>query len=303
MTSFAIGKYMHITVHSNFDHIVRVSYSRTEVVSHRDEVNHPLVREALRLAGIEREIEITSIADIPARSGLGSSSSFTVGLLNALYGHQGMLRSAQELAEDACKIEIEILGEPIGKQDQFITAYGGVQHIQFNPDGTVFVTPVICSRETKDELMRNLMLFYTGQTRSTGDILAEQRDVTDSGKNFAALRRLRDIAVEMKKIIESGKGLHRVGELLDASWLLKRGLASGVSNRIIDDAYDVARKAGAIGGKILGAGGGGFLLLYCEPQNHERIRKVLSELRQVSFRIAPEGSKIVYVGGGRHGLD
>jgi D-glycero-alpha-D-manno-heptose-7-phosphate kinase len=291
----SINKYMYITVNPRFDHTIRVSYSRTEIVSTVDEIQHPIVREALRLVGIDQGIEITSIADVPAGTGMGSSSSFTVGLLNALYAYQEKHMSADQLARQACDIEIHKLGTPIGKQDQYTVAYGGLQHICFNPDETVFVDPVICATSVKERLEQNLLLFYTGTRRRAEMILTEQKQVTPTKLDH--LCRLRDLCQHAKKILLAGEDLRSFGEILHHAWLLKRSMVHSISNATIDGWYERARTAGAIGGKLLGAGGGGFLLLYVEPHQHDAVRRALYDLRELAFQFEPQGSKIIYIGG------
>jgi len=293
VVSTTIDKYMYLTVNKRFDHTVRVSYSRTEIVETADDVHHPLVREALRKAGIPNGIEVTSISDIPAGTGFGSSSSFTVGLLNALYAYTGTYAPAERLAAEACEIEIDIVGEPIGKQDQYIAAYGGLQYIRFNPDESVFVDPVVCSHELKRTLGDRLMLFYTGITRSASDILTEQRKETKNKLDF--LRTMAHLAGEIRRVFQEGRDLDEFGELLHEGWMLKRELVSGITNTLVDAAYEKAHKAGAIGGKLLGAGGGGFLLLYAREDVQPRVREALSELREIPFDLEPQGTKIVHV--------
>lgn len=293
--STAINKYIFVTVNKKFDEHIRISYSKTEIVEHLNQVQHDLVREAMRLNGVKRGIELTTIADIPSRgTGLGSSSSFTVGVLNALYAYQGQYVSAETLAREACRIEIDIVGEPIGKQDQYIAAYGGFQFIQFNPDGSVFVDPIICSREIKDALQSNLMLFYTGVTRRSNTILTEQKK-NSSKEKINELKELRKLAFKAKRALEIDKSIDEFGFLLDKNWEIKKSLASGITNPEIDEIYNAAKKAGAIGGKIAGAGGGGFLLLYVPKKKQDAVRSALSTLKETTFNFEPQGSKIVYV--------
>ena len=293
VTSTTIDKYMYITVNERFDHTVRVSYSKTEIVETAQDVHHPLVREALKKAGILNGIEVTSISDIPAGTGFGSSSSFTVGLLNALYAYTATYAPPERLAAEACEIEIEIVGEPIGKQDQYIAAYGGLQHIRFNPDESVFVDPVVCSKERKRVLSSRLMLLYTGITRSASEILTEQRKET--GNKLDYLRTMRDLAGEIRRVLQEGRRLDEFGDLLHEGWMLKRELASGITNELVDSAYESARGAGAIGGKLLGAGGGGFLLLYVPQDRRGEVGRSLSHLREIPFELEPQGTKIVHV--------
>lgn len=295
VTSSTINKYMYIIVNKRFNDTIRVSYSKTEIVSSVDEIQHPIVREALKLVGITTEIEIVSIADIPAGSGLGSSSSFSVGLLNALYAYKGILKSAEELARDACKIEIDILGEPIGKQDQYIVAYGGLRHIQFNPDGGVFVEIVMCSKEYKEELSRNLLLLHTGISRGASSILREQKDNIKQVQNREILSKMRDLALEIRHCLANNSPLDTFGRLLHEGWMLKKQLASSISNHKLDEYYEKALRAGALGGKVAGAGGGGFLLLYCPHQHQQRVLEALHPLSAVKFSFEPEGSKIIYI--------
>ena len=295
VTSCTIDKYMFITVNKRFDATIRVSYSRTEIVDRVEDLAHPIVREAMQLTGLTRGLEITSIADLPAGTGMGSSSAFTVGLLNALHAYAGRHTSAEQLAEEACRIEIDLLGEPIGKQDQYAAAYGGLNRIRFNPDETVFVDPVISSPGTRDELGRHLLLFYTGVTRPAAQVLAKQEEDTAAKRDVLA--RMRDIAEAMAKALQAGRRLNRFGELLHEAWLLKRSVADGITNPEIDRWYQAARDAGALGGKVLGAGGGGFLLFFVERQNQDAVRGALADLRELPFHLEPQGAKIIYVGG------
>lgn len=293
VTSTAIQKYIYVTVNKKFDDSIRVSYSKTEMVDHIDDLKHGLVREAMKLTGIDKGIEITTIADIPSKgTGLGSSSSLTVGLLNALYAYKGAIKSRRTLAKEACKIEIEILGEPIGKQDQYIAAFGGIQHIQFNPDESVYVDPVICPVEVKRKLEQNLMLFYTGITRKSSTILKEQTKKTKD--KMDALHKMKVLSENVRDSINR-HDVDNVGKILHQGWLFKRELASGITNPEIDDYYQSAIDAGAIGGKILGAGGGGFILVYAVKKNQDKIRAALFKLTEIKLKIEPQGSKIIYV--------
>jgi D-glycero-alpha-D-manno-heptose-7-phosphate kinase len=295
VVSTAINKYMYITVNRRFDDTIRVSYARTEIAGSVEEIQHPIVKAALKLTGISGGIEIVSIADIPAGTGLGSSSSFTVGLLNALYAYQGILKSARELAEQACHIEIDVIGEPIGKQDQYIAAYGGLCHIQFNPDESVFVNPIICGKERKEELANNLLLLYTGESRKANTILAEQKAGTRRDDKFQSLQKMRDLAKQTRECFSDGLRPDDLGRLLHAGWMLKRELAGGISNGFIDSCYEKALAAGAYGGKVLGAGGGGFLLLVTPAEKRQTVRQALGDLQEMDFAFEAEGSKIIYV--------
>ena len=296
VVSTAINKYIYITVNNKFDSKIRASYSITETVDSVDELKHKLIRECLKLLGIDGGIEITSIADIPSQgTGLGSSSSYTVGLLNALYAYKGMHVGAERLAEEACEIEIQRCSKPIGKQDQYIAAYGGFQNIQFNPDETVFVDPIIHLRNTRIELEKRLLLLYTGLTRSADSILSEQNgNIQRQEDKQQTLRNMVGLAAELRDALTRNE-LRSFGEILHEGWLEKQKMASNISNPVINEWYERARKHGAIGGKILGAGGGGFLLLYAPPEKHSDIMRALPELRPFPFRFEPQGSKIVYV--------
>jgi D-glycero-alpha-D-manno-heptose-7-phosphate kinase len=291
----AIDKYIFATVNKKFDDHIRVSYSKTEIVEKVDEIHHDLVREAMKLTGVVNGIEITTISDIPSQgTGLGSSSTFTVGILNALHAYKGEHVSADTLASEACKVEIDIVKEPIGKQDQYIAAYGGLQFIQFNQDGSVFVDPIICTKEMKQELESNLMLFYTGITRRANTILAEQKE-NSSTKKIEELKALKELAIRGRKALKVDKSIEEFGRLLDENWKIKKSLAKGISNNEIDGMYEAAKKAGALGGKIAGAGGGGFLLLYVPKTKQDAVRKALSSLKETKIRLEPQGSKIIYV--------
>ena len=294
--STSINKYIYITVNKKFDHQIRASYSVTEMVDSVDELQHELIREALRVVGLDGGIEITSISDIPSKgTGLGSSSTYTVGLLNALYAYKGQHVGAERLAREACRIEIDICGKPIGKQDQYIAAYGGLQNIQFNPDENVFVSPVIFSPEIKQKLQKHLLLFYTGITRSADKILKEQTSNTENSREKrAVLQKIVGIAQDMHAALVAND-LSGFGEMLHQGWLAKKQMALGISTSLIDEWYQLAQKHGAIGGKITGAGGGGFLLFYAPASRHVEIKKALIDLQPVNFRFEPQGSKIIYV--------
>jgi D-glycero-alpha-D-manno-heptose-7-phosphate kinase len=293
--STSVDKYVYLTVNRRFDDSLRISYSKTEIVNRLDEVQHPLFRETMRLTRADSGIEVTSIADIPAGTGLGSSSSFAVGLLHALHAYRGRFQSAVELAESACHLEIGVLGEPIGKQDQYAAAFGGLRRYLFNPDGTVFVDPVICPPERREEFFKHLMLFYLGGSRNASQILAEQSKNTNHKMDH--LRKLRTLADNFWGALVGGSDFRELGALMHEGWVRKKQLATNISSDQIDCYYERARAAGAWGGKVLGAGMGGFLLLFCEPEKQTAVRESLSELRQISFGFEPEGSKIIYVGG------
>lgn len=295
VVSTAVDKYIYITVNKKFDDMIRVSYSKTEVVDKVDQLEHNIIRESLKYLGIDKKIEVVYMGDIPlgtAGVGLGSSSGLAVGVLNALYAFKGLHASAERLASDACKIEIDVLKHPMGKQDQYISAYGGFNYIQFNKDGTVYVDPIICNCETKRTLHGKMMLFYTGLVRLSSNILGEQRDKTPANLDY--LDKMVGLARDVRDDLLHNR-IDRVGEILHEGWLLKKKLANGISTPQIDEYYEKARKAGAVGGKILGAGAGGFLLVYCDEKYQDKVREALSDLKESPFQFEPQGSKIIYV--------
>jgi D-glycero-alpha-D-manno-heptose-7-phosphate kinase len=289
--SAAIDKYVYVIVKARFDDQIRVSYSVTELVDHLNELNHELVREAMRKVGVTHGVEIATLADIPSTgSGLGSSSSVTVGLLNALYTYIGESKSAETLAREACEIEINTLGKPIGKQDQYIAAYGGFQRLDFLPDDRVIARPLNLTLEAKRHLNLNLLLLYTGMARQASDILSEQQQRTaDNHRTLSSMVQLVDA---LTRRLENGS-VSNVGLILHEGWCYKQHLASKISNDAINGMYERALAAGAMGGKIVGAGGGGFLLLYCPQSRRQRVLQALSELRELPFSFEPEGSKVI----------
>jgi D-glycero-alpha-D-manno-heptose-7-phosphate kinase len=293
--SAAIDKYVYVNVNKKFDSGIRVAYSKTEEVSSVGEIEHRLVRAVFEMMGIPGGVEITTIADIPSRgAGLGSSSSFTVGLINALEAFQGRPVSADELGSRSCHVEIELCGEPIGKQDQYAAAFGGLNLIEFNPDDSVLVSPVIMAPEMRDLLASRLVVFYTGVTRSASGILSRQSSAvaSDTQKQQALCRMVR-LAYELKD--ELGRGnLDSFGEILDANWRLKRTLNAAISTGAIDGWYESGKAAGALGGKLLGAGGGGFLMFYASEERHDAIEQALQPLRRVPFKLEPLGSRIIF---------
>jgi D-glycero-alpha-D-manno-heptose-7-phosphate kinase len=293
VVSCTIDKAMYIAIHPYFHEKIRIKYSRTEDVSTVAEIAHPIVRECLNLVGIERGMEIASFADVPAGTGMGSSSAFTVGMLHALYARAGKSPSAAQLASVACEIEIERVKAPIGKQDQYAAAFGGLNFIRFNENGSVDVEPVRCGPETHAGLSRRLMLFYIGQEREASSILAEQsRNMADKEK-FHRVEQLVDLAVELRGALERND-LNSFGEILHRGWQLKRGVASGISNEVVESNYQLAREAGAEGGKLLGAGAGGFLLLSCREEKQSQVRQALKGLREMSIALTSEGSQILH---------
>ena len=290
--SVAIAKYIHVTVNDRFDSKIRLSYSKLETTNTVEEIEHDLVREALKATGVSNGIEITTIADIPSRgTGLGSSSAVTVGVLNALYKHIGRDVNPEHLAKGACEIEIDKLGEPIGRQDQYAAAFGGMNRISFNPDG-VEVSPIALSRDLVERMEREFSLVYTNNTRSASAVLSEPP--LDQGDKIARLRAIRDQAAEAEKLIRSGD-LKSLGALLHETWNVKRGLSPLVSNDNLDSLYSRLIDLGANGGKLLGAGGGGFFLIHGAPDLRSRLVDDLPpENRVIPLKIDHDGSRIIH---------
>ncbi len=291
VVSMAINKYIYITVNQKYDHSIRISYSQTEIVDTLDEVQHELVRECMKMTGVTDSIEITSIADIPSGTGLGSSSAFTVGVLNALYSYKGKRLSSNQLAQAACEIEIDVLKHPIGKQDQYAAACGGLNCIQFHPDESVSVEEITLPGDDLRNMQQKLMLFYTGITRSADTILTEQKKHTD--KKMDSLRFMRDQALVMHGTLTTEGFTREFAKALHQGWEKKRELAGTISNLEINRLYDKAMAAGASGGKLLGAGGGGFLLFYCDETHQQAVRDAIG-LRQVDFALDPYGSRVIF---------
>jgi D-glycero-alpha-D-manno-heptose-7-phosphate kinase len=292
--STSIDKYMYICINKKFDGRIRISYTRTEDVERRQEVQHPLVREALDLVGIDGGIEIASMADIPSKgSGLGSSSTYTVGLLNALYAYRNQFASKEKLASQSCEIEIVRCGEPIGKQDQYAAAYGGLNLIRFHPDDSVSVDPVICKPSLLQEMEESTLVFFTGRTRSASAVLANQSAAMKTPDRRMLMRRMVRLAFEMKEQLESGT-LEHFGDLLDENWRLKSQLTSGITDPQIDNWYASGMAHGASGGKLLGAGNGGFMMFFAPKERHAQITSALSGLEAVKFRFDRAGAQIVF---------
>ncbi len=291
--SLAIDKHMYVTVSPRFDPSTRVAYTRTEIVDNVSELQHELVREALKMTGLGRHLEITTVGDVPGGTGMGSSSSLTVGVLLALHAYKGQIMSAKNLAEQSCRIELEHLGKPIGKQDQYAAAFGGINYIRFNPDESVDVEPVPATPEIMQELTKSILLFYTEQQRDADVILKQQSEGTKD--RMSVLRAMRDLAQEMRLALGGGGGLEEFARLLHEGWELKRSLGFGISNGTVDAWYDQARKLGARGGKLLGAGGGGFLLLIAPPERHNMIRDALGNPRELTFGIDRRGGRVIFI--------
>jgi D-glycero-alpha-D-manno-heptose-7-phosphate kinase len=292
VVSTSIDKYMYIAVNRKFDERLRISYSRTEEVETTQQVAHPLVRHALDITGIDGGIEIASMADIPSRgTGLGSSSAYTVGLLNALFAYRNEYASKERLAQLACDIEIGRCHEPIGKQDQYAAAYGGLNLIRFHPDESVAVDPVICEPAILSCLEAWTLVFYTGRARKASTILAQQCENMSAQRPL--MRRMVQLAFDLKKELESAQ-LDSVGSILHENWCLKKQMAGGVSDPSIDDWYATGVANGARGGKLLGAGSGGFLMFFAPPDRHVRISRTLPDLKPIKFRFDRTGAQIVF---------
>ena len=292
--STSINKYCYISIHPNFnENQTLLKYSENELVDSPDQIKHRIFRQVLTDMGIHG-VEISSTADIPGGTGLGSSSTFTVGLLNTLNCYNGKFVSKDKLAKLACEVEIEKLGNPIGKQDQYGAALGGLNFIRFNQDGSVSHEPILMEGKTYKELQKNLLMFYTGTTRSANTILAEQTKNITSEDKARNLLKMCGLAKDMKVALENND-ISSFGKILDEGWHLKKELASGIANPAIDEAYEIAMKNGALGGKLLGAGGGGFLLFYCEEEKQEQLKKAIG-LKELDFSFERDGTSVIYIG-------
>jgi D-glycero-alpha-D-manno-heptose-7-phosphate kinase len=290
--SSAIDKFIFLTIKERFDTKLRVGYTRTEMVDDIDQLQHELIREALRVTGIRSGVEITTMGDIPSEgSGLGSSSTVTVGALHAMYAYLGEIVSVERLAREACTIEIVTLKKPIGVQDQYIAAYGGLRFMEFMPNGEVKVEKVNISTEARRALNDNFLLFFTGVSRRADSILTEQK--SNIKDRLTELREIKHMAHQARAYLEA-ENFDALGELLHQSWELKKRLAGTISNGQINEMYEAARRAGAIGGKIAGAGGGGFLLLYVPYERQNKVRAALSGLQELPFRLESDGTKIIF---------
>jgi D-glycero-alpha-D-manno-heptose-7-phosphate kinase len=294
VVSTAIDKWIRVIVSQRFEGDVRVGYSEVEIVGDVTQIRHELVREAMRRTGIPRGVDVLTLADVPSRgTGLGSSSAVTVGLLNALYAFQGIAKPAIELAEEASEIEIDVLGKPIGRQDQYAAAVGGFNLIEFLPrGGGVRVSPLITPPGTLERLHSHLLLFYTGFARGSDEILREQSQAVSEGVRVDTMLRMRELAYELRDRLSEGN-VDSFGELLQRGWELKNEAAPRTGTDRIHETFARARRAGAIGGKLLGAGGGGFIVLFAPPVAHAAVREALDELREIPFRFASHGTEIL----------
>jgi D-glycero-alpha-D-manno-heptose-7-phosphate kinase len=293
--STAIDKFSYVSMNrllGFFEHTIRVSYSRTELVNNLDDIQHPAVREALRYCGIHSNVEISTVSDLPARTGLGSSGSFIVALLNALHAMSGRYVSPETLGFQAIEIERDILKDNVGCQDQYAAAIGGFNMIRFHSRKDIRYEPIVMHQNRKEHLNDNLLIFYTGLQRSASEIAGEQ--IRKTAINVPYLKQMKDLVQEGRKVLESQAPLSDFGRLLDEGWKLKQSLSSKISNGLIDEMYTAGQKAGALGGKLLGAGGGGFLLLYVEQEHQAAVRESLKSFKEVPFRFEESGSQIIY---------
>ena len=300
VTSLAMARYLYVTVNPRFDNSIRISYSSMEFVNDINEIQHELVREAMKSTGVTDGIEITTIADIPSRgTGLGSSSAVTIGLLNALSSLAGNPMSSEELAKEACRIEIDVLGQPIGKQDQYAAAIGGANTIGFLPDGSVSIDPLVLSDNTKQRIENEFSLVYTGLTRSANSVLSKQKELT--ADRMEELSSLRLQAFQVRSALEGGR-LEEVGRLLEESWQIKRNLVDGITGELLDNLHDQLINAGATGAKLLGAGGGGFFLVHGDDEIKKRLENSLSSKHKIlPLLIDSQGSTIIHDDGKRWG--
>jgi len=280
----AIDKYCTILANKRFYDDIRLSYSQTETVDKVSDIEHRIFRATLEFMGIDKEIELSSTADIPASCGLGTSSTFTVALLNALHAYKKDYITQKQLAEEACHIEIDILGEPIGKQDQYISAFGGLTCLTFDKNGDVLMEPLQISHEAIDQLESNITLFYTGKQRSASAILAEQdqKSKQDDAEMIRNLDQVKQISLDTRKYLEGGQ-VDMLGELLHVHWEIKKKRSQNMTDPFIDECYEDARKNGAIGGKLIGAGGGGFFMFYCHNFNHDK-RRLIEAMQKMGLR-------------------
>ena len=290
----AIDKFIYLIVNARFEEPVRASYSITEIVSPIEKIKHPVIREALRLLGLKSNLEIISIAELPAETGLGSSSSFTVGLLYALHMYKDEHLSRQALAEEACRVQMEILGEPCGFQDTFIAAFGGFVCLEIRKNGEVNVSNLRISDDAVRELENNLVFFYTGIKRSSSTVLNDQASAVkqDGSQALEAMHDIKEIGYKVKHVLERGD-IAEFGRLQHEHWMVKKRTSPIISSGLIDKWYEIGLKNGCLGGKLMGAGGGGFLMFYCD-NGRDKLRKAMGKegLREVRFGFEPDGSKI-----------
>jgi D-glycero-alpha-D-manno-heptose-7-phosphate kinase len=293
--STSIDKYIYVVVKRQIgivEHKYRINWSKVEFCNHLDEIEHPIVREALKLFEIDFPIEITTFSDIPGSTGLGSSSAFAVGLVHALHALKGKHATKHTLASEAGRIEVDILKRIMGKQDHFASAYGDLNIITFECDGSVAIEPVFYTNEVRNTLEQNMMLFYTGLKRDASEVLETQNKATADKR--AVLTQMRDLVRPLREVLSGNKEMNAFGEILHQGWLLKKSITNEISNSQIDSYYEKARQAGAVGGKLLGAGGGGFLLLYVEPEHQPNVIKALNNLFCLDVKLDSGGTRITY---------
>ena len=293
--STSIDKYIYVVVKRQIgivEYKYRVNWSKVEFCNNIEEIEHPIVREALKLFEIDFPIEITTFSDIPGSTGLGASSAFTVGLVHALYALKGKHATKHTLATEAGSIEVDILKRTMGKQDHFASAYGDLNVFTFNSDETISAEPVFYTDEVRNTLEQNIMLFYTELKRDASDVLETQDKVTADKR--AVLSQMRDLVHPLREVLSGNKDMNTFGEILHEGWLLKKSITNEISNSQIDGYYEKALQAGAIGGKLLGAGGGGFLLLYVEPENQSKVIDALAELFCLDVKLDNAGTRITY---------
>ncbi len=296
--STSIDKYIFVTVKAMkgiFDFKYRIAYSKLELCNEVDEIQHPVVRECIKFLEIPNGLEISIISDLPARTGIGSSSSFTVGLLHALYTLKGKQVSKEQLATEAIYVEQTLLNERVGVQDQLAASYGGLNYMRFEPGGKLVVEPITIPTEKLAALQNNLMMFYTGVSRFAHQVLEEQIKNIKENKITQDMVRIRQMVEDGLEILKTEEDLTRFGELMHEAWMAKRGLSSAISNDFLDDIYNRARQAGAIGGKLLGAGGGGFFVFYVPDDKKETVSNVLNDLHQIPFQFENEGTSIIHI--------
>ncbi len=295
--NFSINRYVYVTINNladYFPHRIRIAYSQTELTQDVDSIKHPIVREALKMLKLSGGIDINVMSDIPAGTGMGSSSAFTVSLLHALNAFKNQLISKEKLAQEACRLEIDLLNEPYGKQDQYVAAFGGINLFRFNADGSASIEPIPMAQENKKNLLDHLMLFYLGGNRAGAAILKEQN--SNTLKNIDSLKEIRSQAIEVAQILAGKPPFDSLGKLLKKGWDLKKSLAGSISNAGVDLTIHKAVDAGAIGGKLLGAGGTGFLLFYVKPEYQESVRQSMKEYREIQFEMDPMRTSLLYYG-------
>lgn len=294
VVSTTIDKYVYVTVHPFFSDEIQLKYSQTETVKNIDDIEMRVFREALRMFGIQKKIEIVIVADLPKEggSGLGGSTAFSVGLLNALSLFSGKQKSQVDYARLSTELELDILKNPIGKQDQYASAMGGLNFITFNPDETVTTEPIFMDKIVRQELQDNMIMFYTGKTRNANSLLQEQQERLEEGDRFKIMKKMRDLAFDLRDELQNSK-IDSFGKILHENWLLKKQLTSKISDPQIDEWYETAIAAGAEGGKILGAGGGGFLLFYCQKEKQAELRKAMSSLYEYPFQFENQGTRVI----------